>query len=149
MAKFNLKTLGLILLVSLPISSFAQSKGVQRFQIGYSFPMTKAVYTERALTQTGLDDDEVSKTVRTKGGFGITLGHFFPVAKIGQKSSLNISLDFLYNLMVWDAKMIGESEYDYTTGESDQTAANGTFDKFDKNKDRSLSRTEMEKLLGF
>ena len=117
MAKFNLKTLGLILLVSLPISSFAQSKGVQRFQIGYYFPMTKAVYTERALTQTGLDDDEVSNTVRTKGGFGITLGHFFPVAKIGQKSSLNISLDFLYNLMVWDAKMIGESEYDYTTGE--------------------------------
>lgn len=120
MRNLFLKAAGLIAIFFVPFSSLAQSKGFQRFQLGYSFPMTKAKYTERYLIYQDLSDDNIdttmSKDVRTKGGFGITLGHFFPVAKMGEKSSLNISIDFLYNMMVWDAEMVDVSGYDYSTG---------------------------------
>ena len=91
MRNLFLRAAGLIAIFFIPFSSLAQSKGFQRFQLGYSFPMTKAKYSERYLIYQDLSDDNIdttmSKDVRTKGGFGITLGHFFPVAKMGEKSS--------------------------------------------------------------
>ncbi len=112
-----------LLVVLFSFSSFAQrgvSSGIQRFEIGYSFPMTTATYTQHYKSYNEYSDDNLdttmSKNVRTKGGFGITLGHFFPVAKMGEKSSLNISIAFLYNLLVWDADLVSVDGYDESTG---------------------------------
>jgi hypothetical protein len=125
MYHFFLKTLGLMLIVLIPFNVSAQSKAIQRFQLGYSFPMTTAKYTESYTIfqdlNAGSTDTSVSKNVKTKGGFGFTLGSYFPVAQMGEKSSLNIGVDFLYNLLVWDAQMIDVSGYDYETGSYNYT----------------------------
>lgn len=116
------------LLLLLPVCSFAQSKGFQRFQIGYSFPMTTATYTEHSLMYNEYSEENIdttfSRNVKSKGGFGITLGHYFPISKLSDKSSLNIGVDFLYNFLVWDAEMVNMEDYDYTTGEYNNYGSN-------------------------
>lgn len=114
------KILGILLLTMLPILTFAQPKAIQRFEIGYSFPMTSATYTNHYSTYdvggTDNSDTTFSRNVRSKGGFGITLGSYFPISKLSDKSSLNISVDFLYNLLVWDNALADFQTYDETTG---------------------------------
>jgi hypothetical protein len=123
MGRPYLKSLGIILLVLLPALVFAQPripKGLQRFQIGYSFPMTSATYTTHSLIFDDFGDNNLdtvqSKDVKTKGGFGVTLGTHFPIVQLSDNSCLSISLDYLYNLLVWDADMVKIDGYDATTG---------------------------------
>jgi hypothetical protein len=119
-----LKSFGIILLVWVPVLSFAQPripKGLQRFQIGYTFPMSSAKYTTHTLIfddfgESNLDTT-MSKDAKTKGGFGVTLGTHFPIVHMSETSCLAISLDFLYNLLVWDADMVKIEGYDASTGE--------------------------------
>ena len=111
------------MLVIFPILSFAQPripKGLQRFQLGYTYPMSTAKYTTRTVVFDDFGDNNLdttlSKDAKTKGGFGVTLGTNFPIVRMGDKSSLAISLDYLYNFLVWDADMVKISGYDESTG---------------------------------
>lgn len=114
----------LVTLMTVPVSAMAVPripKALQRFQIGYSFIMTSATYTEHSYIYDDYGNNNIdtsfSKNSRTKGGFGATLGTYFPIARMGEQSSLNIDLDYMYNLMIWDADMVNLSGYDETQGE--------------------------------
>lgn len=106
-----------------PLLASAQSglpKAMQRIEIGYSFPMTTAKFTQHtslidifAETNT---DTTFSKNYSTKGGFGITVGTYFPIVRLGENSSLNIALSYVYNAMVWDASIVHFNGYDSSAG---------------------------------
>ncbi len=107
-----------LLLLAQTTTSFSQSSGskaFQRFYSGYSFPMTSATYSERYMYYDDYGDNNMdttmSKNVRSKGGFGIVLGTYFPIVRLTERTSLNISLDFMYNFLVWDGQMVDPSTF--------------------------------------
>jgi hypothetical protein len=117
----KLKTYLLVALFIVPLASFAQPrlpKGLQRYQVGYSFPMTKATYKvhnyyfNEALVTGPQLDTTFSTEIKTVGGFGVTVGTHFPVVKLGEKSILAITLDYMYNFMLWDGKTRSFSGFD-------------------------------------
>jgi len=99
-------------------------KGPKRIEIGYSFCMTAATYTYHATTfdesTISLIDTTYREKIRTKGGFGATVGTYFPVAPIGEKGSLAISLSYLYNALLWEG-----TSFSYSTG-SEGTTSSGS-----------------------
>lgn len=113
-----------ILIVCLIVSNYSfakMPKGLMRFQIGYSFPFTTATFKQHSLTYDDYGDNNLdttySRDVRSKGGFGVTLGTYIPIAQLTEKSSLNLDIDFMYNFLVWDAAKVNYSGYDNSTGQ--------------------------------
>ncbi len=106
----RIKTAFLLLLIALGSVAIAQPQlpeGLQRLQLGYSLPLTKATYTVRNYFfdesfQQNAVDTSFSKEISTVGGFGFTIGTYFPIVKLSEKAVLAISLDYLYNFMLWD-----------------------------------------------
>lgn len=110
----------LIIALLLANYSFARMpKGLMRFQIGYSFPFSTATFKQHSLIYDDYGDNNIdttfSKDAKSKGGFGVTLGTYIPIVHLTDKSSLNLDIDFMYNLLVWDANAINYDGYDATT----------------------------------
>lgn len=109
---FSRRLVPLIAIAVLPSSaSFARLPGfLERFQFGYSFVIANAEYTSKLSQLNFFDpfnpittDTTLKGTLNTKATFGITAGTFIPITQLGQKSSLNLSVDFVYNAMTWGA----------------------------------------------
>lgn len=100
-------------------------KSMQRTEVGYSFCMTSATYTYHATTfdesTISLIDTTYREKIRTKGGFGGTIGTFFPVAPIGQKGTLAISLSYLYNALLWEG-----TSFSYESNSQTGTTSSGS-----------------------
>lgn len=104
-----------LLLSALPLLSFAQDKKgtpgfFKRLELGYTFITDKADYrltypVERTYPlqiDKVIYDTVISETIKSKGGFGLTLGTNAPIAKLGEASVLSLSVNFMYNMLVWD-----------------------------------------------
>ena len=84
--------------------------------------MTKATYTVRNsyfdddLTLTTGLDTSFSTEIKTVGGFGVTMGTHFPIVQLGEKSCLAITLDYLYNFMLWDGKTSSFNSFNDSLG---------------------------------
>lgn len=121
---FSLRKLLPVLIVVLLTGSNVFGKmprGLMRFQIGYSFPFTTATFKQHSLVYDDYGDNNIdttySRDVKSKGGFGVTLGTYIPVVHLTEKSCINVDIDFMYNLLVWDANTINYSGYSNTTGQ--------------------------------
>lgn len=100
-------------------------RGPKRIEIGYSFCMTAATYTYHATTfdesTISLVDTTYREKIRTKGGFGATVGTYFPIAPIGDKGALAISLSFMYNALLWEG-----SSFSYESNSETGTTSSGS-----------------------
>ncbi|PZF71718.1 hypothetical protein [Taibaiella soli] len=108
---YTLKTILVSLILALPLLSHAQDdenrhRWTERFEIGYSFCLSSATfqYKEHKFDSESLtvSDSTHSDKITSKGGFGATLGTYFPIAKIGTRGSLAISTTFLFNAIAWE-----------------------------------------------
>jgi hypothetical protein len=106
-----------LLLSALPLVGFAQDKKgtpgfFKRLELGYTFITDKAdyklTYPVERIYPLQIDkviyDTVISRTIKSKGGFGLTLGTNAPIAKLGEASVLSISINFMYNSLVWEAQ---------------------------------------------
>lgn len=86
-------------------------RSLQKFQIGLSTVGSAGYY--KAFFDSKIEDRFVSvyyegPTV-SKGGFGITLGTYSRLAKLGKRAAITWDLDFMYNRVYW--KGIGTGFY--------------------------------------
>ncbi len=112
MKHFN-STIILCLLLVLGASINAEArlpKGLQRYQVGYSYPISISNY------KISLADTVIERTVKTKGGFGVTMGTYIPVAKFSEASQLAFSIDGLFNMLIWDMEPVNDVYYSGTSG---------------------------------
>ncbi len=82
---------------------------LQRYQVGYSFVVANAQYETKSfffsdLSTIGNIDTTYKGTLNTKATFGVTMGTYIPLKRLGQKSSLALGIDFLYNILTWEDK---------------------------------------------
>ena len=97
-------------------------KVIQRSYIGFNYLANSAKY-EGSLreyfivpvasgdTSKWYTDHPVNETVRTKMGYGMTIGTFFPLTNLGgNTSALALSVEFNYNYKQW--KQVDGSIYD-------------------------------------
>ena len=99
----------LALLFIIPLCSSAKFPGIlQRYQLGYSFVINSAQLTNGTkITGAGsLDRDTSYKTnFNTSAAFGVTMGTYVPLARLGRASTLVLGIDFMYNMMTWKSKV--------------------------------------------
>jgi hypothetical protein len=80
-------------------------EGLQRYHLGYSYVRSNArmKYHYSSPDMYGkLYDTSVNIKMPSKGGFGVTMGTYIKLAQIGKSSNLNLGLDGVFNLAVWD-----------------------------------------------
>lgn len=91
-----------------PINSHIRRSPVQphqRMHIGLSYMMVagtqqRTVFYDDPL---GIREEEQTRTVRTIGGYGITLGSFFTFTRFNSNiAALTLSTDFAYNYLPWE-----------------------------------------------
>lgn len=107
MNKQQLKAFLVTAIISLPFVGQAKIPGIlSRFQVGYSFLSNSAQYTS-GLKVDLLKIDTTYKPVdmKTNAAWGFTVGTYFPLKRIGAASSLNLSIDYMYNLMTWKSEV--------------------------------------------
>ena len=98
----------LTLVLSLPITSSAKFPGIlQRYQLGYSFVMNSAEYKvkQKITVPDFAKDTNYSYDMKTSASFGVTMGTYVPIARLGRKSKLVWGIDYMYNMMLWDSKL--------------------------------------------
>jgi len=107
--KQQVKGLLLIALLSVPFTGSAKFPGIlKRFQLGYSFVSNKAEYSS-AYKVTGVIDTAYKPyEMKTSAAWGFTAGTYFPLKRMGNASSLNLGIDYMYNLMTWKSQVPGE-----------------------------------------
>lgn len=81
---------------------------LQRYQMGYSFVVASADYTTKSRFDNSVFptlniDTTYTGKLNTTAAFGVTAGTFIPLKRLGQKSSLNLTIDYVYNAMTWGA----------------------------------------------
>lgn len=109
-----------LLLCTSAVSSEARlPNALTRFQVGYSYPRAKADY------RLTLDDTSIFETVTTKGGFGATIGTHIPISKFGDATMIALTIDGLYNLLVWDMEPVNDVYNTNTVGYSNQYEITG------------------------
>lgn len=112
------KTVVTLLLILFSLTSEAQPHlptGLQRYHLGYSYVVSNArlKYSYSYPDMYGrLYDTAVDIRMPSKGGFGATMGTYFKVADLGKTSNLNIGLDGVFNLAVWDMEQLYSTEGD-------------------------------------
>ena len=102
--KYIFSTLVLAAFLLLSNLSFGQAK--YNFEIGFSYCMATAEYK----TSTRYFNDVTSEyfdsthkeTIKSKGGFGGMLGHHFPLIKMGEYSSISMSISYMYDALLWE-----------------------------------------------
>ena len=98
----------LTLALSLPFTSSAKFPGIlQRYQLGYSFVMNSAEYKvkQRITVPDFAKDTNYSYDMKTSASFGVTMGTYVPITRLGRKSKLVWGIDYMYNMMLWDSKL--------------------------------------------
>jgi len=102
-----------------PVVSHAQLRlpgGLTRFEVGYSYPKAWADYKrEDAVVNpfTG-QTQHTSYSTRTAStfSFGATIGTYFPVARLGSKSSFAISVSLVEAMYSWDYPVTAFNGFD-------------------------------------
>lgn len=94
------------LLVSTVFSAQAKFPGVlTRYQIGYSFVNSTAEYKGMLKTydqkQNYLTDTPWNETIHTSAAFGVTMGTYIPIKRLGRVSTLATNIDFTYDFKYW------------------------------------------------
>ncbi|XZF16026.1 hypothetical protein ACTHGU_07800 [Chitinophagaceae bacterium MMS25-I14] len=112
----------------LPSFSQAQSefpRGLQRLQVGYSFLMGSATYKYDATTfdqsSVTLIDTTATEKIKSKGGFGVTIGTYFPISRLGNKGSLCIAVDGVWNALMWE-----KGGFSYSSNSETGTTSSGS-----------------------
>lgn len=79
---------------------------LQRTHLGYSFLVNSAEFKvkQSVITPDFSKDTSYTESMNTSGSFGFTIGTYIPLKRLGRKSSLNLGIDYMYNMMLWDAK---------------------------------------------
>lgn len=99
-------------LVACSVVSFAQPRfpGIlKRLHLGYSFVVANADYESRDFYYSDLGgpfsnrDTTYTGNLKTSAAIGYTIGTYFPIKRLGQKSKLCIGVDYVYNIMTWEA----------------------------------------------
>lgn len=121
-----LSTLAFCTVSSVQAQSYKQfMRGPKKIEIGYSFCMSSANYTFHATTfnenTVSLVDTLYREKIRTKGGFGATVGTYFPVAPLGEKGCMAISLAYMYNALLWEG-----SSFSYSSNSQTGTTSSGS-----------------------
>ncbi|RYE25396.1 MAG: hypothetical protein EOP51_04205 [Sphingobacteriales bacterium] len=111
------RRLTLFLFLLMPVLAHAQpSKGTpgffKRLELGYTFVGDKANYqlkypVERIYPlqiDRVIYDTVIKSTIKSKGGFGLTIGSNAPIAKLSEAGVLAFSFNFMYNTLVWEAQ---------------------------------------------
>ena len=98
MNKHQIKALFFLILLAGPLSSFAKFPGLlQRFQLGYSFLSNTAELSNTSFPET--------YEMKTNAAWGFTAGTFIPIKRMGGASSLNLGIDYMYNMMTWKSTL--------------------------------------------
>jgi hypothetical protein len=110
----NLRIVLFTCFLALPVAATraqsAMPKFLQRFQVGYSFLNAEANYrvqypienTDPLRIDRYFRDTIIAQDVKNKGGYGITAGTYVPLALLGKRSTLALTIDFVYNTYKWD-----------------------------------------------
>jgi hypothetical protein len=79
---------------------------LQRLHLGYSILQNSATLKTHQLviTDNFMKDTSYSTDMKTSGSFGFTIGTYVPLKRLGLKSSLNLGVDYMYNMMLWKSK---------------------------------------------
>jgi hypothetical protein len=97
----KLKGVLLTLLLVSPFCSSAKFPGLlQRFQLGYSFVMNSGTL-ESKYPISDSKDTIITRDFNTSAAFGVTVGTYFPLKRLGEASKLVLGVDFMYNVMTW------------------------------------------------
>lgn len=96
----------LSLIVSNAFSAQAKLPGfLTRYQIGYSFVNSTAEYNGMLRTydlkHNYIADTPWTETVHTSAAFGITMGTYLPIKRLGKSSTLATNIDFTYDFKYW------------------------------------------------
>ena len=114
--------LALIFSTLLPLAAHAQFERwptfIKAYEIGYGYSSTTADYqrTDKLTAGSATADTTISISVKSKFGFGASMGTYFPLTQLGRKSKLTLDVSLAYNFYTWDYPS-------YTLG----TTANGDF----------------------
>lgn len=95
-------------IMATPFASSAKFPGIlQRTHLGYSFLVNSAEYkVQQKITVPDFAKDTTYKyDMKTSATFGITIGTYVPIARLGRKSKLVWGIDGMYNMMLWDSKL--------------------------------------------
>lgn len=123
-------TLLLLMMLCWMSASARMPKALQRYQLGYSYAMMSAEYrlSYPVYRQSGNDlfiiDTVLKKDIRTKGGFGATMGTYIPIAKLSENAVVALGIDGVFNMLVWDYERVKE-DYGATAGYSANYAVTG------------------------
>ncbi len=111
MNKLQLKAFLLCAVLSVPLVSSARVPGIlSHLQLGYSFLSNKADYTSTYYSKgLGHDIDTTYKPfeMKTNASWGFTAGTYFRLKRMGNASSLCLTVDYMYNMMTWKSKVDG------------------------------------------
>jgi hypothetical protein len=109
------KALVLTFMASFSLNAQAQPelpKSLQRYQVGYSYVMANArlKYSYAYPDYYGrMFDTAVDIRMPSKGGFGVTMGTYIPLAQMGKTSNLNLGIDGVFNIAIWDMEQFYSS----------------------------------------
>jgi hypothetical protein len=115
------KIAGTILCSAAFMSSYAIGNTAKRSEIGYSIPSIKADYTLILL------DTTISEKVQTKGGFGIIFGNSINLAKFGDNGALQIGIDGMFDILVWDLSPVNQTYSGYSGYSTEYEITGGTM----------------------
>lgn len=98
----------LALLFIMPLCSSAKFPGIlQRYQLGYTFVMNSAEYEAKNRVTLLNIDTSFKRDMKTSAAFGVTMGTYVPLKRLGQSSMLVLGIDYMYNIMTWESKVPG------------------------------------------
>jgi hypothetical protein len=104
----NLKNIlsGLIFIALMISGTISHSQAKYNFEVGFSYCMASAEYKTRSSffnANTGVFTDSAkSEKITSKGGFGGLIGHHFPIIRMGDYSSVSISISYMYDALFWE-----------------------------------------------
>lgn len=102
MKRFYMPVLAcLAIAIAMPYCVSAKFPGVlQRYSLGYSFLFADGKYTGHDQFP-GFIDTTYDQNIHTTAAFGVTMGTYIPLKRLGRMSSMVLSIDYAYNAMVW------------------------------------------------
>lgn len=87
-----------------PFEAQAKFPGIlQRYQLGYTFVFATADYKAQDNFPGIIDTSYTISNLKTKAAFGVTLGTYIPLKRLGRMSSMVLGIDYLYNAMLWES----------------------------------------------
>ena len=108
----------LTLAAFLLLSNFSYGQAKYNFEIGVSYTMATAEYktTSKYFNYVTNEqaDSVLKETIKTKAGIGGLLGHHFRLIKMGNFSSISMSINFMYDILIWEQASSYKDGYNNT-----------------------------------